>query len=67
MAVLYRSNKRSIVSTELELAFMANQIPYMVVRGKELFTRRVAKDVLAALTISVDPRVALPKHICTNA
>ncbi len=46
MAVLYRSN---VQSRPVELALRANQIPYRVVGGMDLFDRKEIKDTMAYL------------------
>jgi superfamily I DNA/RNA helicase len=56
MAVLYRSNRQSAISHELETAFLHAKVPYAVIRGQELFGRRGVRDLLAVLTLLVNHR-----------
>ena len=48
MSVLYRSN---VQSRPVELALRANQIPYRVVGGMDLFDRKEIKDTMAYLKV----------------
>ena len=52
IAVLYRMNSQS---RSFEEAFIQNGIPYMVLGGVKFYERKEIKDILAYLTIMVNP------------
>ncbi len=51
-AILYRANH---LSRSFEQALRKRQIPYRVVGGQEFYERREVRDVLAYLSIFIDP------------
>ncbi len=52
MAVMYRTNAQSRV---LEEAFVANNMPYLLVRGTRFYDRKEIKDILAYLRLIYNP------------
>jgi len=66
MAVFYRVNA---MSRALEEAFIANKIPYQVVRGVEFYNRKEIRDLLAYLKVLANPsdEIALMRIINTPA
>mgnify|MGYP000457007780 CR=1 FL=1 len=52
-AVLYRTNVQSRV---LEEAFMQKSLPYKIVGGLKFYLRKEIKDVLALLTLALNPK-----------
>ena len=45
-----------MLSRASEKALLAHNIPYLIVRGTELFERKLIKDILAFCTLIVNPR-----------
>lgn len=66
IAVMYRTNAQSRV---LEEAFIARDMPYLLVRGTRFYDRKEVKDVLAYLRLIYNPEdsVSLGRIINTPA
>ena len=66
IAVFYRVNS---MSRAVEEAFIESQIPYMIVRGVEFYSRKEIRDMMAYLKLVANPAddVALSRIINTPA